>query len=65
MISGVQLPAGNSGTSRVPIIVDGKLQGVVATALEAAGGNKTEAANLLGIGRTTLWQKMKAIQKNN
>lgn len=28
-------------------------------AMAASGGNKTEAANLLGISRTTLWEKLK------
>jgi DNA-binding NtrC family response regulator len=31
-------------------------------ALEAAAGNRTRAAVLLGMGRTTLWQKLKAYQ---
>jgi transcriptional regulator of acetoin/glycerol metabolism len=27
--------------------------------LAATGGNKTEAASLLGVSRTTLWDKVK------
>jgi transcriptional regulator of acetoin/glycerol metabolism len=32
----------------------------VLRALEACGGNQVEAARALGIGRTTLWRKLRA-----
>lgn len=32
----------------------------ILTALDQAGGNRTRAAEILGMGRTTLWQKLKA-----
>jgi DNA-binding NtrC family response regulator len=32
----------------------------IRSALAEAGGNRTQAAALLGMGRTTLWQKLKA-----
>ncbi|HEX8246255.1 MAG TPA: helix-turn-helix domain-containing protein, partial [Longimicrobium sp.] len=31
----------------------------IRTALEEANGNRTRAAARLGMGRTTLWQKLK------
>jgi DNA-binding NtrC family response regulator len=31
----------------------------ILAALEASGGNRTQAARLLGMGRTTLYNKMK------
>ncbi|HEY8430393.1 MAG TPA: sigma-54 dependent transcriptional regulator [Sandaracinaceae bacterium] len=34
-------------------------RGLLATALAAAGGNRTEAAKALGIGRATLYEKLK------
>ncbi|MBI2566759.1 MAG: sigma-54-dependent Fis family transcriptional regulator [Candidatus Schekmanbacteria bacterium] len=33
----------------------------IARVLEACGGHQTEAARALGIGRTTLWRKLKAL----
>jgi transcriptional regulator of acetoin/glycerol metabolism len=34
-------------------------RGVVAEALRAAGGNRSRAAQALGIGRNTLYRKMR------
>ncbi|MCL4439224.1 MAG: sigma-54-dependent Fis family transcriptional regulator, partial [Firmicutes bacterium] len=36
---------------------------VIERVLAAAGGNRTEAARRLGIGRTTLWRRLKGLQK--
>ena len=34
----------------------------ISSALTQAGGNKTKAAKLLGIARTTLWRKLKTME---
>lgn len=36
-------------------------QAAIRTAWQATGGNVTRAARLLGVGRTTLWRKLKAL----
>ncbi len=47
--AGADLPAGTAGEREMLIQV-----------LDKCGGNKTKAARELGIGRTTLWRKLKA-----
>jgi DNA-binding NtrC family response regulator len=37
----------------------------ILSALDEAGGNRTRAAGILGMGRTTLWQKLKAYGLEN
>jgi len=39
----------------IPVIPE---RGKIINALNITGGNKTEAAKILGIGRTTLWRKI-------
>lgn len=34
-------------------------------ALEVTGGNRTKAADMLGMSRTTLWRRLTDVQKNN
>jgi transcriptional regulator of acetoin/glycerol metabolism len=39
-----------------------KQKRLILEALMKSGGNKAEAARLLGIGRTSLWRKIKQLQ---
>ncbi len=57
---------GPAPVSRPSVVDEGELVPLVeaerrhiARVLEACGGHQTEAARLLGIGRTTLWRKLK------
>ena len=46
--------------TKCPRPVNALMDGVRA-ALAAAGGRKAEAAQILGISRTTLWRRMRAL----
>ncbi len=37
-------------------------RGAIVSALREAGGNKARAADILGIGRTTLYRKMRTLK---
>ena len=52
---------GKGVTQPVHSLVEAERQAIV-SACRAANGNLTEAARLLGIGRTTLWRKMKELE---
>jgi two-component system response regulator HydG len=52
-------PAPRRRTSRAgPAPEDGRERGLIVSALRAAGGDRSEAARALGVGRATLHEKM-------
>jgi len=55
----LDLPGSNLGTSSKGAQTPAELQAALVEALAKAGGNKTQAAKLLGIHRTTLWRRLK------
>ncbi len=55
------LKKGKSTTKPVQTMLEAEKEAIVA-ACQAAHGNATQTAQLLGIGRTTLWRKLKELQ---
>ena len=54
------LDAGGAGSDRYRVTPSADDErGAIVAALEAAGGSRSRAAEMLGMGRTTLWRKMK------
>jgi sigma-54 dependent transcriptional regulator, acetoin dehydrogenase operon transcriptional activator AcoR len=53
------LPDELRGPRRSPGLLESAERAAVASALRAAGGNRSAAAQALGIGRTTLYRKMR------
>ena len=54
------LDAGAAGSDRYRVTPSADDErGAIVAALEAAGGSRSRAAEMLGMGRTTLWRKMK------
>jgi DNA-binding NtrC family response regulator len=52
-----------AGTAQGPLAaaLDAAARAAVEDALQRAGGSRTDAARLLGISRTTLWKRMRAL----
>ena len=57
MVSAV--PPAETGTPTLADAVRETEQRRIEEALEKAGGNRTRAAEILGISRKTLWEKLK------
>ncbi|WP_374449163.1 sigma-54-dependent transcriptional regulator [Stella sp.] len=53
-----RLPAPAAAPSDLRTAVDEAARARIADALRQAGGNRSEAARLLGVSRTTLWKRM-------
>lgn len=58
-------PAAAESTRRYQAPDPGEEKAAILKALDEADGNRTRAAQLLGMGRTTLWQKLKAYSIEN
>ena len=61
-VCGVQRPGDTSRAAPAPLeSLDAVERRAIAEALERFEGNKSRVAEHLGIGRTTLWRRMKAL----
>ncbi|BBK41336.1 sigma-54-dependent Fis family transcriptional regulator [Allostella vacuolata] len=58
---GLATPGGEDGDRSLQAAVDEAARRRIAAALRDAGGNRSEAARLLGISRTTLWKRMQEL----
>ncbi len=57
-LQGAAAPAGEAAAGRATRLADAEREHVLAV-LASCGGSQAEAARALGIGRTTLWRKLK------
>jgi DNA-binding NtrC family response regulator len=53
--------SGSLGTTAATLDLDENVRGLIREALKRAGGNKTQAAELLGITRRTLYSRLKLL----
>lgn len=53
------------GLPDTPLVLEEWEREAIRRALAQSGGNKNEAARILGIGRTTLWRKLKAMHRTS